>query len=126
MKMAIPPEMSVPWGIVSVKMADACTSHGKASTGMPSRVSMTAKEVAGGSFSRGPKRMNVLVPPVPVPVPEVPSAPLGMTKSRMALDGVPLLETEAAVPAAPVVTDPMLMVAAAPGAPVLPVSPFGP
>jgi hypothetical protein len=44
----------------------------------------------------------------------------------MALDEVPLLETEAAVPGEPVLTVPMLMVAAAPGAPVLPVSPFGP
>ena len=50
----------------------------------------------------------------------------GMTKSKTASSEVPELVTDASVPGSPVVTLPMVMVAAAPVGPVSPVGPAGP
>ena len=55
-----------------------------------------------------------------------PFAPCGIVKSSTAADVVPLLTTFADVPAAPVVTVPILIVAAVPAAPVAPWIPCGP
>jgi len=52
-----------------------------------------------------------------------PVSPLGMLKSKVAAEDVPLLVTVADEPSAPVVTVPTAIVAADPVAPVSPVAP---
>jgi len=64
---------------------------------------------------------------VPVPVaPVSPVAPFGIVKSNVAAALLPLLATDALVPASPVVVDPTAMVAAAPSDPSTPSSPSSP
>ena len=58
--------------------------------------------------------------------PSAPSLPLGNTKSNTALLAVPLLMTLALLPAAPVVTVPIFIVAAAPISPCTPCKPRSP
>lgn len=63
----------------------------------------------------------------PVTSPEpTPAAPCGMAKSKVAAELEPTFVTVADEPAAPVVTDPTAIVAAAPVAPVEPVAPVAP
>ncbi len=57
------------------------------------------------------------------PEPAGPVAPAGRVKLRMAAELVPELVTTAEVPAAPVVTEPMAIVAAEPVGPDGPVTP---
>ena len=53
-------------------------------------------------------------------------SPFGIVKSNVAAVLLPLLVTDALVPALPVVVDPAAMVAAAPSEPVAPVAPVAP
>lgn len=75
-----------------------------------------------------PEVVRPVVPPetatlVTEPGPGAPVGPVGITKSKIAAEVVPLLVTEAGEPDGPVEVVPTVIVAAVPAAPVRPVGP---